>query len=43
VRLGGLGIINPFFLCGPGDEVKDRARGSAGVLPVPIVARASRE
>jgi len=31
-------IINPFLLRVPGDEGQDRARSSAGVLPVPITA-----
>ncbi len=43
VRLGRCGIINPFLLRASGDEAQDRARSSAGALPVPITARASPE
>jgi len=43
VRLGRRGIINPFLLRVRGNEAKDRARSSAGVLPIPIAARASPE
>ena len=43
LRLGRCDIIGPFLLRVRGDEAKDRARSSAGVLPVPITATASRE
>jgi hypothetical protein len=34
-------IINPFLLRAGGDETQDRARPSAGVLPLPIKASPS--
>jgi len=43
VRLGRCGIINPFLLPVRGGGAQDRARLSAVVLPVLLMARASPE
>jgi hypothetical protein len=43
MRLGRWGIIKPFLLRVRADKVRDQARTSASVLPLPVTTRACLE